>query len=278
MDVRVGLWRRLSAEELMLLNCGVGEDSWTARRSNQSILKEISPGISLERMMLKLKLQYFGHLMEELTHWKRLWCWEGLGARREGDGRGWDGWMASLTWWTWVWVNSGSWWWTRRPGVLQFMGSQRVGHDWVTDLIWSDHRSPASESLWMEPRLMFYNFSDDFQSALITTALCHVWTLLMVFLFLTFDFRLTIIVSLLRYLCQNLYFVSIFLEYDGKYCTAQFNPQKAQQRKSNPLSMVSLSSSNRVSHHKIASKYKAFIDHFILMPIVLWPLLQNFKS
>ena len=75
---------------------------------------------------------------EELTHWKILWCWEGLGAGVEGDDRGWDRWMASLTWWTWVWVNSGSWWWTWRPGVLRFMGLQRVGHDWVTDLIWSD--------------------------------------------------------------------------------------------------------------------------------------------
>ena len=75
---------------------------------------------------------------EELIHWKRPWCWEGLGAGGEGDDRGWDRWMASLTRWTWVWVNSGSWWWTGRPGMLQFMGSQRVGHDWVTDLIWSD--------------------------------------------------------------------------------------------------------------------------------------------
>ena len=73
---------------------------------------------------------------EELIHWKRLWCWEGLGADREGDDRGWDGWMASPTRWTWVWVNFGSWWWTGRPGVLQFMGSQRVGHDWATELNW----------------------------------------------------------------------------------------------------------------------------------------------
>ena len=73
---------------------------------------------------------------EELTHWKRLWCWEGLGAGVEGDNRGWDGWMASLTRWTWVWVNSGSWWWTGRPGVLRVMGSQRVGHDWATEPIW----------------------------------------------------------------------------------------------------------------------------------------------
>jgi len=110
---------------------------WTATRSSQSILKEISPGISLEVMMLKLKLQYLATSREELTHWKRLWCWEGLGARGEGDDRGWDGWMASLTQWTWVSVNSGSWWWTGRPGMLRFMGSQRVGHDWATDLIWS---------------------------------------------------------------------------------------------------------------------------------------------
>ena len=67
-----------------------------------------------------------------------LWCWEGLGAGGEGDDRGWDGWMASLTRWTWVSVNSGSWCWIGRPGVLRFMGSQRVRHDWATDLIWSD--------------------------------------------------------------------------------------------------------------------------------------------
>ena len=75
---------------------------------------------------------------EELTHWKRLWCWEGLGAGGEGDDRGWDGWMGSLTRWTWVWVNSGSWWWTGRPGMLQFMGSQRVRHDWATELNWTE--------------------------------------------------------------------------------------------------------------------------------------------
>ena len=68
----------------------------------------------------------------------RLWCWEGLGAGGEGDNRVWGGWMASPTRCTWVWVNSGSWWWTGRPGVLQFMGSQRVGHDWATELKWTD--------------------------------------------------------------------------------------------------------------------------------------------
>ena len=75
---------------------------------------------------------------EALTHWKRLWSWEGLGAGGEGDDRGWDGWMASLTPWTWVSVNSGSWWWTERPGVLRFMRSQRVGHYWVTGLNWTE--------------------------------------------------------------------------------------------------------------------------------------------
>ena len=71
---------------------------------------------------------------EELTLWKRLWWWEGLGAGGEGDDRGWDGWMASLTQWTQIWVNSWSWWWTGRPGVLWFMGSLRVGHDWSPEL------------------------------------------------------------------------------------------------------------------------------------------------
>ena len=76
---------------------------------------------------------------EELTHGKRLWCWEGLGAGGKGGDRGWDGWMASPTWWTWVWMNSGRWWWTGRPGVLWFMGSQRVGdsllrRNWATEL------------------------------------------------------------------------------------------------------------------------------------------------
>ena len=108
---------------------------WTARRSNQSILKEISTECSLEGLMLTLKLQYFGHLCEELTHLKRPWCWKRLKAG-EGNDREWDGWMASLTQWTWVWANSGSWWWTGRSSVLQSMGSQRVGHDWATELNW----------------------------------------------------------------------------------------------------------------------------------------------
>ena len=110
---------------------------WTARRSNQSILKEISPEYS-----------HWKDWCEELTHLKRPWCWERLKVGGDGDDREWDGWMASLTWWTWVWASSGSWWWigkpgmvlawkipwTEEPGRLQSMGSLRVGHDWATSL------------------------------------------------------------------------------------------------------------------------------------------------
>ena len=100
------------------------------------MLKEISPGCSLEGLMLKLKLQYFCHLMRRVDSLGK--TWKGLGAEGEGYDRGWDGWMASLTRWTWVWVNSGSWWWTGRPGMLWFMGSQRVGHNWATELNWTE--------------------------------------------------------------------------------------------------------------------------------------------
>ena len=94
---------------------------WTTSRSNLSILKEISPDYSLEGLILKLKLWDFDHLMRRTDYSKSPWCWERLKARGEGDGRGWDGWMVSPTQWTGVWVNSGRWWWTGRPGVLQFM-------------------------------------------------------------------------------------------------------------------------------------------------------------
>ena len=83
---------------------------WTARRANQSILKGIHPEYSLEGLMLKLKLQYFGHLMQRADYWKRPWCWERLKTGGKGDNRGWNGWMASPTQWTWIWANSRSWW------------------------------------------------------------------------------------------------------------------------------------------------------------------------
>ena len=106
---------------------------WTARRSNQSILKEISPEYSLEGLMLKLKLQYFGHLIRRANSLQKPWCWERLKAGGEKNDRGWDGWMASPTQWTWVWTSSGRWWRPGKPDMLQSMGSQRVGHDWVTE-------------------------------------------------------------------------------------------------------------------------------------------------
>ena len=111
---------------------------WTARRYSQSILKEISPGCSLEGLMLKWYSNTLATWCEELTYWKRPWCWERLRAGGEGDNRGWDGWMASLARWTWVWVDSGGWWWTGRPGMLWFMGLQRVEHNWVTELNWTE--------------------------------------------------------------------------------------------------------------------------------------------
>ena len=91
---------------------------WTARRSNQSILKEISPNIHWKDWCWSWNFNTLTTLCEELTHWKRAWCWERLKAGGEGDDRGWDGWMASPTQWTWVWVGSGSCWWTGKPGVL----------------------------------------------------------------------------------------------------------------------------------------------------------------
>ena len=108
---------------------------WIAR-SNQSILKEIIPEYSLEGLMLKLKLQYSGYLIRR-TNWKRPWCWQKLKAGGEGDDGGWDGWMASLTQWTWIWASSRSWCWTGRPGMLQSMGLQRIICDWPTELNWT---------------------------------------------------------------------------------------------------------------------------------------------
>ena len=112
---------------------------WTARRYNQSILKEFSPGCSLEGLMLKLKLQYFGHLMRRADSFeKTLMLGKIVGRRRRERQRMWwlDGITDSIDW---VWINSVSWWWTGMPGVLQFMGSQRVRHDWATELNWTEY-------------------------------------------------------------------------------------------------------------------------------------------
>ena len=105
-----------------------------ARRSDPSILKRIHPEDSLEGLLLKLRLQYFDHLMGRASSLeKKPWCWERLKVGREGDDRGWGGWMASPTQRTWVWASSGSWWWTGRPGVLQSTGSLRVTRAWATE-------------------------------------------------------------------------------------------------------------------------------------------------
>ena len=120
---------------------------WTARRSNQSILKVITPGISLEGLMLKLKLQYFGNLMRRVDSLEKTLMLGGIGGRRRRGRQRMRGWMASLTRWTWIWVNSGSWWWTGRPGVLRFMGLQRVGHDWETELNWTEFYSLGSHNI-----------------------------------------------------------------------------------------------------------------------------------
>ena len=111
---------------------------WTAKRSNQSILKEISPGCLLEGLMLKLKLWILWPPMWSADSFEKTLMLRKIEGRRRGDDRGWDDWMASPTQWTWVWVNSRSWWWTGRPGMLWFVGSQRVRHNWVTELNWTE--------------------------------------------------------------------------------------------------------------------------------------------
>ena len=124
----------------MLLNCGVGEDSWeslglqgdpTSPSWRRSVL-----GVHWEDCCWSWNSNTLATWCEELTHLKRPWCWERLKVGGEGDDRRWDGWMASLTQWIWVGVDSGSWWWTGRPGVLRLMGSQRVRRDWATELNW----------------------------------------------------------------------------------------------------------------------------------------------
>ena len=126
-------WWRMNAFELWCWR-RLLRVPWTARRSNHSILKEISPGCLLEGWCWSWNYNTLATWCEELACLKRPWCWERLKAGEKGDNRGWDRWMASLTQWTWVWVNSRVWWWTGRPGMLWFMGSQRVGHDWATEL------------------------------------------------------------------------------------------------------------------------------------------------
>ena len=132
-------WTIMKAEhkELMLLNCGAGVNSWESlgqqgAQTSQSKRKS-ALNIHWKDWCWSWSCNTLAIWLEELTHLKRPWCWARWKAGGEGDDRGWDGWMASLTQWTWVWANSGSEWWTGRPGVLRSTGSQRVGHDWATE-------------------------------------------------------------------------------------------------------------------------------------------------
>ena len=130
MDVRVGLFRKLSTEELMLFNCGVREDSWESLglqgdQTSPSYRKSVL-NIHWKDWCWSWNSNTLATWCKELTHWKRPWCWERLKAGGEWDNRGWDGWMASLTQWTWVRVSSRSCWWTGRPGELQSMGCREL--------------------------------------------------------------------------------------------------------------------------------------------------------
>ena len=154
----------------MLLSCGIGEDSWESHGlqgdSTSPSWRRSVLGVHWKDWCWSWNSNTLATSCEELTHWKRPWCWEGLGAGGEGDDRGWDVWMASLTRWAWVWVNFGSSWWTGRPGMLQFMGLQRVRHDWATELNWSfqllwvDTKEHDFWIVWWEYGELFKNLPD----------------------------------------------------------------------------------------------------------------------
>ena len=127
-----------------------------ARRSNHSILRRSVLGVHWKDWSWSWNSNTSATSCKELSHWKRPWCWEGLGAGGKGDDGGWDGWMASPTRWAWVWVNSGSWWWTRRPSVLQFMESQRVEHDWATELNWTYGTVKYTSNMYLKVLLILY--------------------------------------------------------------------------------------------------------------------------
>ena len=145
----------------MLLNCGVLEDSWESLGLQEDPTSPSVLGVHWKDLCWSWNSNTLATWCKELTHLKRPWCWERLRAGGEGDNRGWDDWMASLTQWTWFWVNSGSWWWTGRPGMLWLMGSQRVRHDWATELIVRLWQS-IMENLWFtnlsNSKPSFYTF------------------------------------------------------------------------------------------------------------------------
>ena len=141
--------KKAGAEELMLLNCGVGEDSWESLGlqgdpTSPSQRKSVQ-NVHWKEWRWSWNSNSLATWCEELTHLKRPWYWERLKVGGEGDDRGWDGWMASLTQWTWVWVNSGSWWWTGRPGVLEAWGSP-----------WGHKESDMTERLNVQVEIFFF--------------------------------------------------------------------------------------------------------------------------
>ena len=131
MDVRVGLKQGWAPKNWCFWTVVLKKTlkvPWTAQRSNQSIIKEISPEYSWGNWCWSWNSNTLATWCEELTHWKRPWCWERLKAGGKGDDREWEDWMALQTQWIWIWANSGSWWWTGRPGMLQSIGLQSIGH------------------------------------------------------------------------------------------------------------------------------------------------------
>ena len=139
---------------------GVGEDSWESLglqdQTSQWLRKSV---LHWKDWCWSWNSNTLATWCEELTHMKRPWYWERLRAGGEGDSRGWDGWMALLTQWTWVWVNSGSWWWTGRPGILQFMGSQSIGHNWETELNWTESLKSYGPGVFYMERLTINSVS-----------------------------------------------------------------------------------------------------------------------
>ena len=136
----------------MLLNCGVGEGSWESLGlqgdpASPSYRRSVL-GVRWKDWCWSWNSNMLATWCEELTHWKRPWCWERLRTGGEGDDRGWDGWMASLTRWTWVWVNSERWWWTGRPGMLQYMGSAK-SHTQLSDWTELNWREPWNDNTYL---------------------------------------------------------------------------------------------------------------------------------
>ena len=168
----------------MLLNCGVGEDSWESLGwqgdLNSQCKRKSVMSIHWKDWCWSWNSNTLAIWCEELTHWKRPWCWEMLKARRKGDDRGWDGWMSSLTQWTWVWVRSGSWWWTGRPGMLQYMESQRDRYDWATELnLWEQMPWSLFYECWVLINFftLFFPFHQESSLSSLTLysffAICH---------------------------------------------------------------------------------------------------------